>query len=340
MKEWSKPTMDTKNNGNKKPFFFLAAAVVLGGISVAVYLAHSLRTVVTDDAYIEGRIHTISSKIPGSVKEVKVIDNQSVKKGDCLVEIDPVDFQVKVNEAQAALDAEKARLLDAEAGIKVAAAHLQMQEVSFDQAERDKQRSDVLYKENVIPQERQEKVLTAYALASASVKSAKDQLEKATSARDLEGSLIKQREAVLKTAELNLGYTKISAPSDGYVTRKSVESGNQVQAGQPLMAVTALDDIWVVANYKETQLKNVKRGQRVRIKVDTYPGRVFTGTVESIMAGTGAVFSLFPAENALGNYVKVVQRIPVKIVFDKSTDERHVLRIGMSCVPTVITQDE
>jgi membrane fusion protein (multidrug efflux system) len=104
------------------------------------------------------------------------------------------------------------------------------------------------------------------------------------------------------------------------------------------MAVIALDDIWVVANYKETQLKNVRPGQQVKVKVDTYPGKIFTGTVDSIMAGTGAAFSLFPPENALGNYVKVVQRIPVKIVFDKSTDNQHVLRIGMSCVPSIITK--
>jgi membrane fusion protein (multidrug efflux system) len=106
------------------------------------------------------------------------------------------------------------------------------------------------------------------------------------------------------------------------------------------MAVIALDDTWVVANYKETQLKNVRPGQRVRIKVDTFPGKTFTGRVDSIMAGTGAAFSLFPPENALGNYVKVVQRIPVKIMLDKSTDDQHILRIGMSCVPSIITKDE
>ena len=125
-----------------------------------------------------------------------------------------------------------------------------------------------------------------------------------------------------------------------HVTKKSVEAGNQIQAGQPLMAVVALEDIWIIANFKETQLRSVKPGQRVLIKIDTYAGKVFEGKVESIMAGTGAAFSLFPPENALGNYVKVVQRIPVKIVFDKTTDARHILRIGMSCVPTIVTHDE
>ncbi|MDO9530463.1 MAG: HlyD family secretion protein [Syntrophales bacterium] len=131
-------------------------------------------------------------------------------------------------------------------------------------------------------------------------------------------------------------YTKIYAPSHGYVTKKSVEVGNQIQIGQPLMAVVPLDDVWVTANYKETELDKVKPGQRVEIRVDTYSGKVFEGTVQSIMAGTGAVFSLFPPENATGNYVKVVQRIPVKIVLDKGSNRDHIFRIGMSVVPTII----
>jgi len=151
-------------------------------------------------------------------------------------------------------------------------------------------------------------------------------------------SAIKQKEALLEAAQLNYGYTKIYAPADGYVTKKSVELGNQIQAGQPLMAVVDLTDIYVVANYKETQIERVKPGQKVKIKVDTYPGKVFDGKVESIMAGTGAVFSLFPPENATGNYVKVVQRIPVKIVLDKGADSEHVLRVGMSVVPTIIVE--
>jgi len=151
--------------------------------------------------------------------------------------------------------------------------------------------------------------------------------------------LVKQGEAVLDSARLNFGYTKIYAPTDGYVTKKSVEVGNQIQPGQPLMAVVPLNDIYVTANYKETQLEKVRPGQKVDITVDTYPGKVFKGKVDSIMAGTGSVFSLFPPENATGNYVKVVQRIPVKIVFDQDTDPQHVLRMGMSVEPTVVIKD-
>ena len=200
-----------------------------------------------------------------------------------------------------------------------AQAILEVRQATLEQTARDKERAEALYNEKVFPKEKYEHALTDYNLAKAQLKAAREQL---------------------KIAQTDLEYTKIYSPADGYVTEKSVELGNQIQARQPLMAVVALDDIWVVANYKETQLKKVKPGERVLIKVDTYPGKIFTGRVDSIMAGTGAVFSLFPPENALGNYVKVVQRVPVKIVFDKTTDEGHVLRIGMSCVPTIITQDE
>lgn len=141
----------------------------------------------------------------------------------------------------------------------------------------------------------------------------------------------------VRQAELNLGYTRIVAPVAGHVTKKQIESGRLVSAGQSLMTIVPLDadELWVTANYKETQLKNVHPGQRVTMEVDTYPGREITGRVDSIMAGTGAVFSLFPTENATGNYVKIVQRIPVKIVFAKENGELPKLRLGMSVMPTI-----
>ncbi|EHJ49103.1 secretion protein HlyD family protein [Solidesulfovibrio carbinoliphilus subsp. oakridgensis] len=143
----------------------------------------------------------------------------------------------------------------------------------------------------------------------------------------------------VRQAELNLTYTRILAPVAGHVTKKQIESGRLVAAGQSLMTLVPLtaSELWVTANYKETQLKNVQPGQRVTMEVDTYPGRDITGRVESIMAGTGSVFSLFPTENASGNYVKIVQRIPVKIVFDKENGDLPNLRLGMSVVPTIHT---
>ena len=148
--------------------------------------------------------------------------------------------------------------------------------------------------------------------------------------------------ARLKQAELNLGYTRILAPTDGFVTKKSMEPGRMVSAGQPLMSIISLnpEDIWVTANYKETQLTRVRPGQRVTVKVDAYPDLALEGEVDSIMSGTGAVFSLFPPENASGNFVKVVQRIPVKIKLKKKdTPEKAVLRLGMSVIPTIYLDD-
>jgi len=127
------------------------------------------------------------------------------------------------------------------------------------------------------------------------------------------------------------------APNDGYVTRRGVEAGNYVQPGQALMAVVSLKDAWITANYKESQLTDVRPGQKVEFTVDSYPGRRFTGQVESVMAGTGAAFSMLPPENATGNYVKVIQRVPVKIAIDKGSDPEHLLRVGMSVVPVILT---
>ncbi len=333
--------MEPKENNKKKKLIYLLVIVgLILGVFTAMHIIRGFTHVVTDDAYITGRVHSIASKISGTVKEVLIDDNQAVKKGALLVEIDPADYEIKVKEAEAALSAERARLVDAQAGIKSAEANLEVQEVVFNQSDLDKKRGESLYKDEVIPKEKHEKILTAYDMAAAKVKALEEELEKAKSSKELEESLIKQKEAALKAAQLNLSYTKIYAPTDGYITNKSVETGNQIQPAQPLMAVVALDDIWIVANYKETQLKNVKAGERAEVRVDTYPGKIFSGKVDSIMAGTGAAFSLFPPENALGNYVKVVQRIPVKIVFDKSSDEGHVLRIGMSCIPTIITKND
>ncbi len=162
-------------------------------------------------------------------------------------------------------------------------------------------------------------------------------LDQARSSVNTQAEQVKARVAQAELARLRLSYTRIYAPGDGYVTRKNVEAGNITDAGQPLMALVAVKDVYILANFKETQVHNIKPGQRVDIKVDTYPGRVFHGHVDSVMAGTGAAFSLFPPENATGNFVKVVQRIPVKIALDQVADS-NVLRIGMSVSPTVLVK--
>ena len=357
------------NNKHKKlSLMVLAIVIIIGAVTLFFYLRYKATHITTDDAFIEGDIHTIASRIKGTVIKVHVDSNQFVKKGDVLVELDPADYEVKLLEARAGLSAERAKM--GEIGAKIEAANrqidefgaranaiqgvLEMQEAKLQQAEMDLKRMENLYKKEVISKERYEKTQTAYKEALAQVKAAsegtkfgnlstdtqKATLKQAETARITQASAIKQREAMLQEAELKYGYTKIYAPVDGYVTKKSVEAGNQIDVAQPLMAVVPRDvgDLHITANYKETQLEKIKPGQKVSFKVDAFPGKKFSGKVDSIMSGTGAVFSLFPPENATGNYVKVVQRIPVKIVLDKDTDKEHVLRIGMSVVPTILVE--
>jgi membrane fusion protein (multidrug efflux system) len=327
------------NNEKKKKAFLIVGIIVLIGIVITYFYSGYRKThISTDDAFIDGSIHTIAAKINGSVKNIYVSDNQPVKQGDLLLEIDPADYSVRYREASSVVHAEKAKLDEAETRIASARANLELQRANLKLAELEKNRSENLYKKEVLPRDRYDRAMTGYDVAVAQVKAAEEQLRNAEAQKLTQMSTIKQKEATAALTELNYQYTKIYAPVDGYVTKKSVQLGNQIQAGQPLMAVVGLTDIWVTANYKETEMGGIRPGQTVRIKIDSYPGRTFSGKVDSIMAGTGVSFSLFPPENATGNYVKVVQRIPIKIVFDRGSDTQHLLRIGMSVEPTVITK--
>ncbi|NJD56096.1 MAG: HlyD family secretion protein [Nitrospirae bacterium] len=349
------------------------AALVIFGISGIIclvaalfYVRYKNTHISTDDAYIDGRVHTVAAKVPGTVRQVHVADNQLVKKGDLILEIDAADYDVRMDEAESGLETEQAKLVEAEVRIETARkqlselgyrleasrANLELQEANLRQADWDIKRAEKLFQQEAISRERYEKTKTGHDVIAAQVKAARDQvrqvemsletqkslIRQAESARASQGSTVRKNQSVLKSAALNMSYTNIYAPSDGYITKKSVEPGNQIQAGQPLMAIVPLEELWITANYKETQLTRVKAGQKVKISVDTYPGKKFSGRVDSIMAGTGSVFSLFPAENATGNFVKVVQRIPVKIVLDRDTDPEHVLRVGMSVEPTIRIQ--
>jgi membrane fusion protein, multidrug efflux system len=326
------------NEKKKKAFWVVGIIVILGLIGAFFYTEHRKTHVSTDDAFIDGNIHTIAAKINGTVKTITVTDNQPVKKGDLLVEIDPVDYTVRLREASSAVGAERAKLGEAETRIAAARAALELQRANFRLAGIEKGRAENLYKKEVYSRDQYDRAMTAHEVATAQVKAAEEQLRSAESQKMTQVSTIKQKEATAAMAELNYQYTKIFAPVDGYVTKKSVQLGNQIQAGQPLMAVVGLADIWITANFKETQMENIRPGLTVEFTVDSYPGKTFKGKVDSIMAGTGVTFSLFPPENATGNYVKVVQRIPVKIVLDEGTDKNHVLRIGMSVEPTVIAK--
>lgn len=358
---------DNYNRRRKIAIAFFLLLFIAGIGTVLFYMQYKKTHLSTDDAFVSGRVHVIAAKIYGTVQAVHFDDNKAVRKGDLLVEIDPADQDVRVHESRALLEAERSRLAETRDKIEVAGrqlaeaehrlasarANLKLQMSNFQQSELDLKRAGQLIKKEVISQDRMDKTRTAHDVAAAQVEAGREQLNQAQASLETQRALLRQvksslaaqtstvgqREASLKAETLRQGYTKIPAPADGYVTRKTVEVGNQIQPGQPLMAVVPLEDTWIVANYKETQLERVRPGQKVEIKVDSYPGKTFEGVVDSIMAGTGAAFSLFPPENATGNYVKVVQRIPVKIVLRKGTDPNHVLRVGMSVVPTIFVEN-
>lgn len=331
------------SNGTRKRATTILALVLITGVLLACYWWTKGKThVTTDNAFVVADVFEISSRIPATVKHVHIQDNQLVKKGDLLLELDPADYDVRLRNAEAALDVARNETSGDYAKVESARANLQLASARLDQADLDLSRGKALFKKEVIPREQLDRLETARKVASLQVQEGKDNLRQAMAEVGLDGTggknaKVSQKRALLDEAALNLSYTRIYAPSDGYITKKNVEAGNHAQTGQPLMALVRLDNAWIVANYKERQLTHVKPGQKVVFKVDAYPGREFTGRVDSIMAGTGAAFSLLPPENASGNYVKVVQRIPVKIIIDKQSDPDHLLRVGMSVVPTIRT---
>lgn len=257
------------------------------------------------------------------------------------------------------LAAARAQLVQMRAAVEAARAMVALAEARLAQADRDAERARNLFERHSISRERNEKAQTEGLVAKAQGDVAREELRLAEAALPAQEALIaqrmavlgqreartgqrgadlKQKESSLAEAKLYQGYTEVVAPADGYITRKIVEAGQVVSPGQLLLAVASLSDVWVVANYKETQIEKIRPGLPAKVRVDTYPGKEFKGKVESIMAGTGSAFSLFPPENATGNYVKVVQRVPVKIVLEKGEDPGHLLRIGMSVEPTVLVR--
>ncbi len=284
------------------PFYRRRRVIVAGAVVLVALLALGARYWLfarahesTDNAFVEARVVQISPKIAGYVEAVPVTDNQRVKTGDVLVQLDARDYTAMVEQARAQLRAA---------------------EVAATAAADDARRAEALFGRGLIARQELDH-------AQAQARSTAAQRDAARQA--------------LAEAELRVAYTTLRTPEAGRVTRKTVEEGQFVQPGQALMALVT-DDLWVVANFKETQLAEIRPGQSVQIKVDAYPRKIFRGHVDSIQAGTGSRFSLLPPENATGNYVKVVQRVPVKIVFDDPPDPERPLGPGMSVVPTVVVR--
>jgi membrane fusion protein (multidrug efflux system) len=337
----------------------------------------------TDDAFIESDIVTIAPRVGGTVLDVAVRENQTVKAGDLLFEIDPRDFQLRVDQAQAALaataarvavarsdtaliqDSSRAQVTQAEAGVAAAQAGLaqaqaqtRVAESQARLADADVERYRALLQRDEISRQRLDQAVTAAESARAQVDAARKQAisaeaqvrqasgkldEARTAPRQVAvklaqvGSLtadISTARAQLSLAQQDLAYARVTAPGPGRVTRKAVLPGQVLQASQSALAIVS-GTPWVTANFKETQLARMAVGQAVTLKVDAFPERELLGHIESLQPGTGSRFSLLPAENATGNFVKVVQRVPVKIVFDEPPNVLARLSPGMSVTPRV-----
>ena len=331
----------------KKRVFLPAIAagiLILLGLYAAIMATHYQST---DDAFVEGRIISVAPRVSGPVIHLLVDDNQQVKKGDLLLEIDPNDYKVKLQQAEAKLAEAKARLNVSSHDVSKNASNVSqsvddtnsaMSKLDF--AQKDYKRYNEMYKTGVVSKQdydRSSKDLDVsnanYQSASNRAKAMKSELDSSIAKTQSVQAEIQRLEAEVEQAKLNLSYTKIYAPSNGKISARSVEQGNYVQIGQPLLSVVP-EQIWVVANYKEGQLTHMHPGQRAWISVDTYPGKKFKAHVDSIQRATGAKSSLFPPENAVGSYVKIVQRVPVKIMFDEDYTKYNIVP-GMSVVPRV-----
>lgn len=317
----------TKQRSKRKiiGFGILLLILIVGGYygytEIMFYQTH----VETEDAQTDGNISPVLSRVSGYVDHVYVDDNEHVEKGQLLVEIDSTEYALKVNMAKAALQ-------NAKASLNVAQANLESANVALHKANIDYKRVHDLYTGGAATKSKLDDVEAERESARAKVSVAKRRLSEAQ-------SQIKAKKDDLRYAKLQLSYTKITAPAAGLVSKKDVEVGQLIQPGQPLMAVTDVNQVWVVANYKETELNNIRIGQKVNISIDAYPDKTFRGKVESIAGATGAKYALLPPENATGNFVKVVQRVPVKIVFTEAPNPKYPIRLGLNVTASIdITQ--
>ena len=333
----------------------IVAIVVLLGLAYSVYYYFSHKGLVsTDDAYTDGYIVAVAPRVSGQVVSLDVVDNQFVHKGDPLVHIDPRPFAFDRDQAKGRVDSDQAQIASQRLGVEIAKknypaalqlaqANLLSAKASLQLSESNNRRQQNLPRQATTQQEvdttssSQQQAEAAVAQAQARVAQAEPVQQSIgqseTQVSQLQGQA-EQNKAQLGQAELNLEFTVVRAQQDGWVTRRNVDTGNYVTAGTQIMSLVT-PDLWVTANYKETELNGMRPGQTVKISVDAYPDLDITGHVDSIQHGSGSRFSAFPAENATGNFVKIVQRVPVKIVIDSGLKTDEPLPLGVSVEPTV-----
>jgi membrane fusion protein (multidrug efflux system) len=333
------------NHVRRRALLILAVIAVLAGLA---WLAYDLLVgryyQSTDDAYISTDLIQVTSEIPGTVTAVHVDDTQSVQRGQVLATLDPADASVAINGAEAQL----ARAVRSVRGLFAQRDQLRDQivqrETDLQRAQSDLKRREGLLSDGAVSGEELSHSRDAVAVARAGLDGAREQLN-ATEAQ-IQGTTIETHpqvldaEAAVRNAALALHRTELRSPVDGVVAKRSVEVGQRVSAGAPLMSIVPLDDVWVDANFKEVQLRTMRVGQPVTLTADLYGGGVkFHGRLAGFAAGSGSAFALLPAQNASGNWIKIVQRIPVRITLDPQELKAHPLRVGLSMVVKVDEHD-
>jgi membrane fusion protein, multidrug efflux system len=362
------PTPKHPQKKRRGPGFWLVVAIAVagGGAWLVNFVHRAIVYEATDDAYVAGHLHMISSRLDGSVTEVLVDENQAVTAGQVLARLDPLASQIEVDRNKAALHAAQAEVLrartavdqakaekaQAQAQVSVATAQVQQSDAQLELAKVNSGRDQQLFHEDTrtISESEVDTSRSAAAAAAASLTAAKAGLAAAEARVSVGAAAVESAEAQVASAnakveaekeavldaERKLSYTTISSPADGRIGDKNVEIGNRVQVGQALFALVGRD-YWVTANFKETQLRKMNVGQPVEITIDAVGGRQFTGKIAGIAPATGAEFALLPPDNATGNFTKVVQRVPVKIVFDRDSIAGFEDRLspGLSAVVSV-----
>jgi membrane fusion protein (multidrug efflux system) len=339
---------------SKKPLIILAIVVVVAGIIAFMVWFAGRNDVSTDDAYTDGNVVTIVPKVSGYVIGLYVNDNSRVRKGELLVRIDPRDYLTAQAQAQAQLELAKAQLQSAQDALRIARvqypAQLQSARAQERAAAAALAQADASYRrqhevdsrattQEIVDQSTSQRQSARASLKSAAAQAAiarlvPEQLAQAASAVAEREAQVQQANAQLAQADLNLGYTEVHSPSDGFITLRSAQLGGYLTTNQTMFLIVT-PDVWVTANFKESQITRMRSGDAVDIEIDSYPALKLLGHVQSIQYGTGGRFSAFPAENATGNFVKIVQRVPVKIVIDKGLDPNRPLPLGLSVDPVV-----
>lgn len=339
-----------KTKGKTFNIIFNVAVILVIAVTLFFFLRYIIRSgnyEETNDAQVEAYINPISARVGGYIQKINFEEHQFVNAGDTLVVIDNREYLTKVMESEASLEDAKAKLqvLDAEIATAKTGTYVNNDMISVAKAkyiekQQDLKRYKNLLKEEAATLQEFEQMQSKYDVASSEFNASKNNLKttnsKITELEAKHGLLkaeIKQKEAQLDFAKINLGYTVIIAPYSGILGRKTIQEGQQIQAGQSLVPIINEDKKWVTANFKETQIENMKVGQDVEIQIDGFENKIYSGKIEAIAGSTGSKFSLLPADNSTGNFVKITQRIPVKIKFtDKEIDE---IKAGMNVIVSV-----